>query len=307
MLPLLSFRLVLSFVAAGLSDVAVIVLRPGRARRVALVRRRRSCQWSAFLGLCGGPYGPSRPPLVAVGRPLRCLCPLGVFCRGSSVFGVSACQVVALLPALCLAGFVDWPSSTLSNGRLVLLLDVIGRGGRLGSVQVVPVALGRHGMLCRCTAPFMVGRALALLGLPLGGACPGGGGGSFENLYDLPCPALQPVLQAQPVILYIAVPFGFPFSLACADRMYTPVGGKAPSVLFGASPCSLWEPQGAVPAGWCGVRTCPLASCLGLVRGVAGSLCSVSCRYPQLRWCVRRCRSAVAGGQGGLAWWHAGL
>ena len=37
-----------------------------------------------------------------------------------------------------------------------------------------------------------------------------------------------------------------------------PVGGKAPLVPLGASPCSPWEPQGAVPARWCGAfaRVC---------------------------------------------------
>ena len=87
---------------------------------------------------------------------------------------MSTCEDVALLPALCLAGFVGWPSSSPPNGRLVLLLDVLGRGGRLGSVRIVPVALGRHGMLWWCIAPLIMGRALAVLGLPLGGACPGG-------------------------------------------------------------------------------------------------------------------------------------
>ena len=76
MLSLLSSRLVLRFVVAGLSDVAV-VLRPGRAWRVVLVHRRRGRQWSARPGLCGGPYGPGRPRLVAVGRPLRLLFPVG--------------------------------------------------------------------------------------------------------------------------------------------------------------------------------------------------------------------------------------
>ena len=33
-----------------------------------------------------------------------------------------------------------------------------------------------------------------------------------------------------------------------------PAGGKAPSVPLGASLCSPWEPQGAVPAWWCGAR-----------------------------------------------------
>ena len=142
MLSLSSSQLVLRFVAAGLSDVAVIVLQKGRARRVVLVRRHRSRQWLACLGLCGGPYGPGRPRLVAVGRPLRCFFPSGVFCCCSSVVGVSACEVVVLLPALCLAGFVGWRSSSPPNGRLVLLLNVLGLGGRLGSFPVVPRALG---------------------------------------------------------------------------------------------------------------------------------------------------------------------
>ena len=59
-----------------------------------------------------------------------------------------------------------------------------------------------------------------------------GGEKSFENWYDMPCPALEPALHAPPVIIYIPVPLGFPFGLACADRMYTPVGGKAPSVRY---------------------------------------------------------------------------
>ena len=77
MLSLLSSRLVLRFVAAGLSDVAVIAFRPGCARRVVFVRRCFSCQWSACLGLCGAPYRLDRPRLVAVGRPLCCLFPVG--------------------------------------------------------------------------------------------------------------------------------------------------------------------------------------------------------------------------------------
>ena len=116
------------------------------------------------------------------------------------------------------------------------------------------------------------------------------------------CPALEAALHAQPVILYIAVSFGFPLSLACADRMYTPVGGKAPAVLR----CIPVFPMGAPGCCACVVVgcscLCPLASRLGLVRGMSGSLCSVLCRASWLRWCVRRCLSAVAGGQGGLAW-----
>ena len=133
---------------------------------------------------------------------------------------------------------------------------------------------------------------------------------SFENLYDIPCPALEPALHAQPVILYIAVPSGFPLSLACADRMYTPVSGKPPSVYYPLQ-CIPVFPMGAAGCCACVVVRCscsrPLASCLGSARGVPGSLCSVPCPASRLRWCVRRCLRAVAGGQGGLAWWHAGL
>ena len=79
---------------------------------------------------------------------------------------------------------------------------------------------------------------------------------SFEIWYKMPCPTLEAALHAQSIIFYIAVPFGFPFSLACADRTSTPFGGKDPSVLLGAPLCSPWEPQGAVPARWRGVRAC---------------------------------------------------
>ena len=182
---------------------------------------------------------------------------------------MSACEVVALLPALCLAGFVPWLSSLPPNGRLVLLLDVLGLGGCFGSVPVVPVVLGRHGMLWWGIAPLMVETALAVLGLPLGMACPGEEK-SFENWYDMPCPALQPALHAQSVILYILVPFGFPFGLACANSMYTPVGGKSPSVRYPLR-CIPVFPMGAPgPCACVVVRcscSCPLASCLGWVRG----------------------------------------
>ena len=44
-----------------------------------------------------------------------------------------------------------------------------------------------------------------------------------------------------------------------------PVGGKAPLVPLGASPCSPWEPQGAVLARWCGARA---RVCLPAVRRI---------------------------------------
>ena len=43
------------------------------------------------------------------------------------------------------------------------------------------------------------------------------------------------------------------------------VGGKALSVPLGASPCSPWEPQGAVPVRWCGARA---RVCLPAVRRI---------------------------------------
>ena len=119
-----------------------------------------------------------------------------------------------------------------------------------------------------------------------------------------PVPPWRHRYMHNPSYIYIAVPFGFSFRLAPAGRIYNLVGGKAPSVLFGASPCSLLEPRGAVPARWCGVRSCarwPVA----LARSAG---CRLRCvPYQRLRWCVRRCLSAVAGGQGGLACWQSGL
>ena len=101
--------------------------------------------------------------------------------------------------------------------------------------------------------PLMVGRVLGRRKLLIIGTTVGK---SFEIRYDMPCPALEAALHTQPIIWYIAVPFGCPFSFACADHMYTPVGGKAPSVLLSAPLCSSWEPRGAVPARWCGARAC---------------------------------------------------
>ena len=106
----------------------------------------------------------------------------------------------------------------------------------------------------------------------------------FQIRYDMPCPALEPALHAQPIIWYFAVLFGRSFSFACAIHMYTPVGGKAPSVPLGASPCSPWEPQGAALARWCGARVCvclPLVCCIvpclaGYVAGVSVPQCGVS-------------------------------
>ena len=96
--------------------------------------------------------------------------------------------------------------------------------------------------------PLMVGRVLAGRKVATIGTT---AEKNFEIRYDMPCPALEAALHAQPIIWHFAVPFGCPFSFACADHMYSPVGGKAPLVLLGAFPWSLWEHQGAAPAPWC--------------------------------------------------------
>ena len=105
---------------------------------------------------------------------------------------------------------------------------------------------------------------------------------SFEILYDRPCPALEASLHAQPIIWYFAVPFGCLFSFACADHMYTPVGGRAPSV----------HPR--APYG--SPRVLRLLGGAVLVLVFAGLSCAISCRVLRVRWCACRCLSAFSGG-----------
>ena len=179
MLSLLSFRLVLRFAVASMSDVAVIALRPGRARRVVLVRRRRGHQWSACLGLCGGPYGPGRPRLVAVGRSLRHSVPV----RGVVVVArpVMACPRMRLLR--CCQNYVSlvlFVGSCLRCLMVGLSCRWMCRLFRVGSGRSSCVGPAWHALAVR--RPLMMGRASAVLGLPLGGACPWGVK-SFENWY----------------------------------------------------------------------------------------------------------------------------
>ena len=108
------------------------------------------------------------------------------------------------------------------------------------------------------------------------------GGKLFAIRYDMLCPALEAALHAQPISWYIAVPFGCPFRFACADHMYTPV---FPMAAPGCCACSV------VPCSC----LCAPASCPGLARGVPDPPCAVLCRASRLRWCVRRCLSAVTG------------
>ena len=105
---------------------------------------------------------------------------------------------------------------------------------------------------------------------------------SFPIRCYIPCPALA-AFHARPIIRYFAVPLDRPVSFVCAIHMYTPVGGKAPSVPLGAARCSPWEPKGAAPARWCGARVrvclpvvCLIVPCLAsYVAGVSVSQCGV--------------------------------
>ena len=185
------------------------------------------------------------------------------------------------------------PSSLPPNGRLVLPLDALGRGGRKspGSGCFSCVGPAWYVLTVRPPPPMVVrvlrGKKVATMGTTAEK--------SFEIRYNMPCPALEAGLHTQPIIWYFAVPFGCAFSFACADHMYTPVGGKAPWVPLGASPSSPWEPQGAALARWCGARACvrrPVTS----ARWVPGLRCAVSCLVLRVWWCARRCLSAVSGG-----------
>ena len=98
-------------------------------------------------------------------------------------------------------------------------------------------------------------------------------GKNFQIHYDTPCPALEAALHAQPIIWYLAVAFGRPLSFACAIHMYTPVGGKAPSVPLGASPCSPLEPQGAALASVVRCSRSFLPACRVPYRAVSCGLC----------------------------------
>ena len=176
---------------------------------------------------------------------------------------------------------------------------MLGRGGRLGSVLVVPVALGRHGMLWWCIAPFMVGRALAVLGLPLGGACPGGRN-VLKTATTCPIPPLSQRYVHNPASCTSRYPSAFLW-VSLVRVICTPPSVAKPlrfAVPFCASLCSLWEPWGAVPAWSCGVRApvhwpaalapsagCPASCvpCLAVLRGPVGVCVGASVRLPEVR------------------------
>ena len=245
MLSLLSSRLVLRFVGAGLFDVGVIVLRPRRAWPVVLVRRRRSSQWLACLGLCGCRYGPGRPRRVAVGCRLRCLFP---FLARPRLRLLRCCMHYAWLVLLV-------------GGRLCRLMVGLSCCWMCWAWWRVGFGSGCSG----CVGP--AGHALVVHHPPHGGVCFGGawlsswlgvswGEKSFEHWYDMPCPALEPAYMHSPASCTSRCPSAF-LSVSPVPVLCTPPLVTKPlrfAIRFGASPCSLWQPRGAVPALWCGVR-----------------------------------------------------
>ena len=213
------------------------------------------CRWSACLGCLVARTGPAGRVWSLQLSLCRSFPVRDVFSRCAQFLDVRVCRC-------CVVGVtvIVTPSSAPSNGLLVLLL---GRGGRVGSVLVVPVARGRYGTLWRCAAPSWRGVSSSEK--------------SFEIRYHTPCPALEASSHAQFFTWYFAVSFGRPFHCACANHMYTSVRGKAPSVPLSASPCSRWEFQGAALAQWCGARAyvcLPVVRCI--VPCLAGSVAGVS-------------------------------
>ena len=202
-----------------------------------------------------------------------------------SVYGhVVAASAVLLVHRCCNRLIVGlFGVGSLALRRALARLDAVRVVVMPVSVLVgnVPVALGRHGTFPLCAAPPMVGCVLRGRKVATTGTT---AEKRFQIQYDMPCPALEAALHAQPIVWYFAVPFGCPFGLACANHMYTPIGGKAPSVPLGAraphgNPGALLRLGGAV-----------------LVLVFACLSCAVLCCVLRVLWLACRCRSAVSGG-----------
>ena len=225
----LSSRFVLGFAVAGLSDV-VVVLRPGRAPRVVLVRRCRGRQWSARRGRCGGVYRPGRPHLVAVG------CPLLFFpVKSVSVVVTPVASCPRVWSLCCCQHFVWYAVVFAAQWSACPAVRCVGQWWPCRVSSGCSSCVGPAWYLLTVRCPLLVrrvlrGRKVATIGTTAGKR--------FEIRYDMPCPALEAALHAQPIIWYFAVPFSFLLSFACANQMYTPAGGKAPSVPSGAPLCS---------------------------------------------------------------------
>ena len=214
---------------AGLSCV-VDVLRPGRARCALLVCRCRGRQWLALPGLRGGPYGPGRPCLVAVAVPYVIFSPSGLLFVGCPVLGRPRVWL------LCSCQYVGWYAVVFAAQWSAC--PAVGCVGPWWSCRVCPgcpSCVWPELYVLTVSRPLMVGRVLRGRKVATIGMSAEKG---FEIRYDMPCPALEASLHAQTFICFFAVYFDCPFSFACADHIDTPIGGKAPSVPLGASPCS---------------------------------------------------------------------
>ena len=130
------------------------------------------------------------------------------------------------------------------------------------------------GVLCRCLAVVLVGRVLGVRKLS-------------KTCMTYPAPPWSQRYMHNPSSCTSWCPS------AVLSVSLVPIVCTAPSV---AKPLWSSSVHPRVPYGSPGCWPCVVVRC------------SCSCPLAScVRWCVRRCLSAVAGGQGDLAWWHAGL
>ena len=173
---------------AGLSGV-VGVLRPGRTWCEVLVRRCRGRQWSARPVLCGGPYGPSRPCLVAVPVPYVICSPSGVFLHGLPVLGRP--RVWSLCWCQCFGWYAvvfaaQWAACTAVACVGLWWPCRVGSG--------CASCVGPVWYVLTVRRPLMVGRVLRGRNVATIGTT---AEKKIEIWYDMPCPALEASLHAQ--------------------------------------------------------------------------------------------------------------
>ena len=145
----------------------------------------------------------------------------------------------------------------------------------------------RWGVLWRCWAFLLVGRVL-------------GGRKILKTGTTCPVPPWSQRYMDNPSSCTSRCPSAF-LSVALVPIVCTPPSVAKTlrfAILFIASPCSLWEPWGALPAWWCGVRArvCwPVAlaqstgrqarcvPCCAVLRGSGGVCVGASVRLPEVR------------------------
>ena len=213
--------------------------------------------------------------------------------------GVFGCGVVMLLPALCLAGFVGMLSSSPPNGRRVLLLGVLGRGGCLGFGCSGPAGLGRTGrpperVLCAtrwgscvqcCCRARPYGRACLACAWPASMV-----GRALPVLYPPPWSGVLCWCRARRIVRRVCL---------CVARLH----GRACCV--GAGPAAMVGCATLVcdPPPWMGVRCCCVTPRRGRAYRVrAGSAAMVGCvvlvwdptSWSLVRcWCVTSCHGGA--------------